>query len=193
MATTGWLPPPEPYKPNSGWGKPIGMSFASEAELSHAVLQRLEQHFHVDREVEGKHATGKPLRLDAVLRPRDASQWSRPDIAFGVEFKNVTSEDTCNYTRWAAQAIDYTYTEWDGYGRLAIFTCPGVLTAYRETFRTADGVFAEGLLGQFGVGELLLRCGPGLTLAQQKRVIWTELEGPKLGKTWALRVKTGSR
>ncbi len=55
--------------------------------LPDQVLPCLEPHFHIHREVTGLHPAGKRLRIDAIAVPRDPSQWARPDIALGIEFK----------------------------------------------------------------------------------------------------------
>jgi hypothetical protein len=115
--------------------------YRSEADLASAALGELGRYFTADREVRGVHCTGKRLRLDAVLRPRDPSGWFDPPPVFGVEFKNALagSLDTRRFTSWAAQAVDYAHTDWEGYGRLMIFTCPAVFGRIRQRHRLRRG------------------------------------------------------
>lgn len=105
---------------------------ASEAERASWALGQLGQWLHVEREVVGRHCTGRSARLDAVLRPHDVTHWRDSDVAFGVEFKLPCREswDTREYTAWAAQMIDYTHVEWTGYGRLPILACPSLVEPF---------------------------------------------------------------
>ena len=99
--------------------------YANEKQLADAVLGQLAPHFHIQREVPGRYPTGASVRLDAVLRPRDPAPWFDEEPAFGVEFKFPNPfggyRDDATQIR---QAADYTYCEFDGYGRLGIFLCP---------------------------------------------------------------------
>jgi hypothetical protein len=61
--------------------------FPSEAAMAEYVLAELSGTFRIQREVRGEHCSGKPLRLDTVLRPRDPSGWRDESPVFGVEFK----------------------------------------------------------------------------------------------------------
>lgn len=172
----------------------------TEAELVDRVLARLEPWFHVSREVPGRHWTGRTFYLDAILRPRQTTGWKNPRAALGVEFKRVSSTDIVNGSMGhiaghAAQCIDYTQTDWNGYGHIPVFTCPGVM---RWTVRT-DVRFDLGaamytrLLGKFGVGELILYWGFGLVFSLNGHPIWGERKGVIHGKTWSLETQTGSR
>ncbi|MFF4404909.1 hypothetical protein ACMATS_17980 [Streptoverticillium reticulum] len=99
--------------------------YINEKQLADTVLGELRPHFHIQREVSGLYPTGKALRLDAVLRPRDPGPWFDDEPVFGVEFKLPSRAN--GYRDDAAQirqAADYTYCEFDGYGRLGIFLCP---------------------------------------------------------------------
>jgi hypothetical protein len=99
--------------------------FLSERGLCEQVLRVLDRWFEIQREVTGSYWNGTRVRIDAVLRPRDPVPWADERPAFGVEFKlpalNVSEGD---YFHWAAQAVDYTHVEWNGYGRLQVFLCP---------------------------------------------------------------------
>lgn len=193
--------PRGPYLRVAEWGTQVDLRFPSEAALSAAVLDRLQPYFHIEKEVPGAHWSGKRLWIDAVLRPREPKRWAREDVAFGVEFKNVPPNGDGglnSYTRWAAQAVDYVNTQWDGYGRLMVFTCPGVLprgfVSHKHEIPNDTHVrFAEGLLGQLGVGELVLQWGIGLALRLQGCTVWSERQGLGKGRNWPLKPKVGNR
>lgn len=193
--------PRGPYQRGPEWGRQVDLDFPSEAALSAAVLSRLRPYFHIEEQLPGTHWTGKPLRIDAVLRPREPEKWARRDVAFGIEFKNIAPNGDGGMnalTRWAAQAVDYAGTQWDGYGRMVVFTCPGVLPRgfvnhNREVSNDAHVRFSEGLLGQLGVGELVLQWGIGLTFRFQGCPAWSERIGVQKGRNWPLVPKAGSR
>jgi hypothetical protein len=165
--------------------------FGTEAELASLVLADLAEVFTIQREVPGIHCSGKRLRLDAVLRPRDASSWCDPEPTFGVEFKNVRpGHGTRGFTTWAAQAVDYAHTAWDGSGPLTIFTCPPITEGIaRGGIDHNDWLMAH-LLGQMSVGELG-RTRHGWTLRLCGDNIWSERHG--VHRKWSLIPKIGSR
>jgi hypothetical protein len=169
----------------------IGNTFASEADLAEWVYRELGPYFIVHRQVEGTYCSGRRrMRIDAVLRPRDTTGWTDQEPAFGVEFKNpAASTGTKSYTKWAAQAVDYTHTDWDGYGRLLIATCPPVSEG------VLGGVNAEWLLvrilGQLNVGELGISPSQGWTLRVSGNRVWSQRSGPR--RKWSIKPKQGSR
>jgi hypothetical protein len=165
--------------------------FENEADLAQRVLSRLSMHFAAETEVRGRHWTGRTLRLDAVLRPRDASGWRDKNAAFGVEFKlaHQRSHDTHRFAEWARQAVDYTQTEWSGYGRLYIFACPSPIVSLGGS----DGWLMAHLLGQFGVGELSPFEREGWALTVHDHIVWSEQRGVAAGARWSLRPRLGGR
>jgi hypothetical protein len=170
--------------------QPLSTAFRSEAALAEWVYQELEPYFVVHRQVGGTHCTGHRLRIDAVMRPRDSRGWTDPHPAFGVEIKNPAKADvTRGYTKWAAQAVDYTHTDWDGYGRLLIVTCPPI------TQGVLGGVDAQWLLvrvlGQLGVGELGISSSQGWMLRVSGERVWSQASGPR--PRWSIKPKRGSR
>ncbi|MDH6130962.1 hypothetical protein P3T37_000329 [Kitasatospora sp. MAA4] len=99
--------------------------YANERELADNVLAVLEPHFHIQREVPGGYPSGKAVRLDAVVRPRDPAGWFDLDPVLGVEFK--LPESISGYRDFGAQiaqAADYNHCAFDAYGRLTVFLCP---------------------------------------------------------------------
>jgi hypothetical protein len=170
--------------------------FGSESELAGKVLERLEPWFHIQREITGLHCSGQELRVDAMIRPRDALQWRDPDVAFGIEFK-IPEGDVRSYTRWLAQTISYTHVDWRGYGRRIVLTCPGAASWLDDDTWHQDGrrdfLIAKRLSGQLGVGELVLRWGYGLTILVNDGRVWSERGGLGVGRTWALKLPAGHR
>lgn len=195
--------PPSEYFP---WEAPLD-NFQSERELADRVLERLEPWFLIQREVRGVHCSGKRLRVDAMIRPRDADRWRDPDVAFGVEFKLPRPDaGTYAYTGWVAQAVSYTHVDWQGYGRRVILTCPGASAwldkppGHATDFRrdlpveyNREHEIAKRLMGQLDVGELVLRWGHGLSILVNGERMWSERRGVGRGRTWRLRPRSGSR
>lgn len=166
---------------------PLERKFDSEAELASATLAVLERHFAIEREVEGIHCSGQLLRLDAVLRPQDRTGWRDASPAFGVEFKNPARLDSMrDFTSWAAQSVDYTHTQWHGYGRLTIFTCPPISARLDE----AGARWTARFLGQMNVGELGWTLH-GWALQVCGEAIWSQRKG--VHRRWSLIPKVGSR
>lgn len=170
-----------------------------EAALAQQALAALEPHFRIHPEVWGTHPTGKRLRIDAILQPRDPSPWSRSDIALGVEFKadNVT-QGRKDKAKIISQCIDYSLTTWDGIGLVPIFFCPGFPEVrlvhserdpfflgardYREGFLHGIGSTMAGLMGQNNVGELVQSKHLGWAfLINGHHRIWSERLGLKTG------------
>ncbi|MFI1384242.1 hypothetical protein [Embleya sp. NPDC020886] len=198
---------PSPFLPSPGWhaggGESVSLKgFRSEADLTQRVLDRLTPWFHVDREVWGRHPTGSRCRIDAIVTPRTPELWKNPDIALGIEFKALDTNPHYQsgrkeLTAWVAQAIDYSQVEWPKHGRICTFLCPDPFADLRKE----DGIltdpaahFAEGLLGQFGVGFLTLYRGTGLSfLLHTNHTVWSERYGSQAGRRWTLRRHTGRR
>ncbi|WP_399559037.1 hypothetical protein OIA45_49190 (plasmid) [Streptomyces chartreusis] len=171
----------------------------TEAELADRVLARLEPWFHITREAPGQHWTGRTLYLDAILRPRRTDGWKNPQAALGLEFKRLApggQNVPLGYaTGYAAQCIDYTQTEWVGYGRIPVFTCPGAMRwigRVNDEYDYGAAMYTR-LLGQFGVGELVLYWGFGLVFCLSGHPVWGERKGVIHGRNWGLEPRTGSR
>lgn len=166
--------------------------FQDEEDLRTRALQCLDPYFTAEIEVEGRHCSGRALRIDAVLRPRSPVEWKDARPAFGVEFKLVhqrSGAGTTDFLEWVRQAMDYTHVTWSGYGRLPIFTCPTPLrlmpiSETRLVFR---------LLGHLGVGELAPFDGEGWALVRHgEHVLWSERRGVAEAKRSSLLPKVGS-
>jgi len=121
--------------------------------LPDQVLPCLQPHFHIHREVTGHHPSGKRLRIDAVLVPRDSSAWARPDIALGIEFKRASALGRGDSSRIVRQCLDYTITDFKGFGTgLPIFYCPGfdAIAQWRAVREWAPNrLVDDGFLGEW--------------------------------------------
>lgn len=168
-----------------------------ETDVATAILEKLKPDFVIEREVYGTHFSGKRVKVDAVVRPRDPSQWKRPDVALAIEFKDAErldqSFDTKNYTKWLAQCIDYANTKWDNYGYLYIFASPGLVDRVPGHILGPPSL-ARRVMSQLGVGELYDQHRYGLTfILHEKHRIWSETKGLEAGKNYTLRRRFGSR
>lgn len=169
----------------------------NERELADAVLSQLAPTFDYQREVYGTHCEGKRLRIDAVAWPRNPSEWKDEQPAFGIEFKatQLMNFDMRNFTRWMAQAVDYTHVDWDGYGRLRVFTCPSPVQELQMNESEINaGYVVTRLLWHLGVGELTNLQKEGWTLlGQGQHLLWSESHGVHEAKRWSIKPKSGSR
>lgn len=195
---------PDPFRPGPGWNGRFSQQFPlagfpSEAVMAEAVLDRLEPWFQVKTEAHGRYPGGTRCRIDAVLVPREPQLWKRPNVALGVEFKASDSREVWSHTdltAWMAQAIDYAHVEWDDWGRLPVFMCPSPFAEERLPDGSLPPVemFANGLMGHYGIGSLALYGGPGLSFVLQGRHrIWSERFGVEAGRHWTLRPRVGHR
>jgi len=161
-----------------------------ESVIAENVCKRLDRHFHVRREVPGRHWSGAKLRIDAIITPRDATGWKRPDVAFGVEFKAPGKYRSMkDMTSVVAQCADYAQTEWDGVGYVYIF-----LYRFHDSFDPKCIRCLTRLTSRFFVGALAPSRWRGLGLLHAgDHWVWTEQDGPVLGKTSLMLPSWGSR
>ena len=169
----------------------------SETEFSLKTLSKLEPYFDIYQEVSGKHFSGHRLRIDAVVVPKDKNNWKNPNVALGIEFKDDMrlKNDMHNYTGWLAQCVDYANTNWDNFGYLYVFACPGIFESMYDTVKAGnvEWLFSR-VMSQLGVGELRYSQYYGLTFfVQHSHRIWSEENGLERGKDWTLTRKFGSR
>jgi hypothetical protein len=130
-----------PFEPTVGWVRPSHLpltGFRNEGDLAEQVLSRLEPWFTVSKEVSGAYCDGgRRLRIDAVVQSKPVCPPTR-DVTFAIEFKWPNPKQSLHYyTGWVAQAIDYTHVDWDGFGRLMVFTCRPVLVREAPSFTPA--------------------------------------------------------
>jgi hypothetical protein len=169
---------------------------ASEKEFAKKVIACIEPWFKIEEQVTGTHTLGTYVRIDALARPVDPSGWFDKDPAFGIEFKQLPQDiSTRDPMTLAAQAIDYTYVPWLGYGRVGVFMCTPDQGAFPVNGGRGDPNFPIAhLLGQFAVGELCHLKGRGWTLLKHGwHVLWSERYGVEEAKRQTIRPKVGSR
>ena len=172
----------------------------TEAELAQRALTALAPYFHMHPEQWGTHPTGKRLRIDAIAVPKAIWEWSRPDLALGIEFKAPEQSDggrrsRKDNTKIISQCIDYSFTNWDRFGLVPIFFCPGFAEirnaelrslSQRQTwdqgFEDGIGYLMAGIMGQNNVGELIYSGHLGWAfLMHGSHRIWSQKLGPQKG------------
>jgi hypothetical protein len=170
----------------------------TEAQLRAAWTDRLERHFHVKPEVWGKHCSGRNMRIDAIIWPRDTTEWKNKKVAFGIEFKSEEKAEKATLSgdgsRWLAQCADYAHCTWEGFeGHLYVLLAGGFNPGPIHSGGHADNYLPR-LAYHLGCGELKqdTRSGLSIVFAGEQRV-WTEAEGPGLAKRSFLERKWGSR
>jgi hypothetical protein len=166
-----------------------------EEDVKRRVLERLSRHFVVHEEVWGKHWSGKRVRIDAVLIPKDDAGWKTKSPRLGVEFKNFRSFDPSfsikDYTKWWAQCHDYAETSFDSHGYVPVFSYNG-FTHYRQRINNeSTAAFAIRFWGRLGVGEL--RPDDLMFVMNGTNKIWSESRGVIDGSRISMERKFGSR
>lgn len=169
----------------------------TEIAIKNNYLPNLERNFHVYHEVHGKHFSGKKLKLDAILRPKDSHLWKNPDVALGIEFKDTirfsNNYDTKDFTKWLAQCLDYSNTSWNGFGYIYIFACPSLVDGVAEQV-IGNPMFITNFMGQLGIGELKEMAYYGLSFVLHgHHRIWSSMSGVEYGKHYTLTRRFGSR
>lgn len=179
-----------------------GKSAGRESDVAGETLERLSPHFHIKQEVEGRHFSGKSVRIDAIVTPKASSEWKNDSVHLGIEFKDFnnfgTSFDTKDYTRWWAQSFDYAQSSFDGYGFVYVFPY-NCMARFASNVGKEVAMFFSKFLGQVGIGELR----PATQAFRGKRslefvmhwdhTIWCESRGVKEGRYWSMKRKFGSR
>lgn len=170
-------------------------SFGGEKEVRESTLARLSSHFLIHEEVWGTHWSGRRLRIDAVITPKDDSDWKTKSPRLGVEFKNFRafkpSGDMKDYTRWWSQCHDYAETDFDGCGYVPVFSYNG-FSHYRQRMGSdSAAAFAVRFWGRLGVGEI--RPDDLLFVMNGTNKIWSESRGVIDGSRISMERKFGSR
>ncbi|MDO6739389.1 hypothetical protein [Wenyingzhuangia sp. 2_MG-2023] len=162
----------------------------NESEFKKHWLKKLEQHFTIEEEVSGIHITGKKLRIDAIIKPKDTSDWKNKNIVFGLEFKSPTKIDRLNnQLNYMRQCVDYSYTKFGDYGFIPILSCPQF--ELDETYSTSKALKTlKHFLNTFNVGELG-ETYRGYSILFADSYIWSSGK-VELGKRWLLKKKIGS-
>lgn len=166
-----------------------------EGDVKRRVLESLSPHFVISEEVWGQHWSGKRVRIDAILTPRDDSAWKTKSPRLGVEFKNFRSFDPSfsikDYTKWWAQCHDYAETSFDSIGYVPVFSYNG-FTHYRQRISNeVAAAFAIRFWGRLGVGEL--RPDDLMFVMNGTNKIWSMSRGVIDGSRISMERKFGSR
>jgi len=180
------------------------MTNITEKLLQKHILDLLSSDFEIEEQVKGKHFSGAKLKIDAIIIPKVTVGWKDEIPVLGLEFKNNLrlKGDTKNYTKWLAQCIDYSHTEWGEYGYIYVFACPGLIeglpyqTDVDPTKNDPDSIqwLLPRIMSQLGVGELKNSNKYGWTFyLQNEHRIWSQKEGVREGNRWSLTRKFGSR
>jgi len=183
--------------------KAAAKAAGDERDVKASVLARLEPHFHVFEEVTGTHWSGRRLRIDAIIKPKDDSEWKTKAPSIGLEFKNFRSFspsiDMKDYTKWWSQCHDYAETHFDGHGYVYVFSYNGFSHYRGRSSNGSAAAFAERFWGRLGVGELQPTFDgyprrPSLVLRiNSTNKIWSEVAGVKDGRRMSMERKFGSR
>lgn len=169
----------------------------SEKDIETWVLDALEPHFVIERRVPGFHFSGKRLIIDAVVVPRATQRWKNQNAALGIEFKDIARlrGDTRNFTTWLSQCVDYSHTNWSGYGYLFIFACPSLVRDIPSGAPREDvDRILYAIMGQLGIGELRYSSYYGwhFVLHGHHR-IWSEELGVEDGGRYWLKRRFGHK
>jgi len=183
--------------------KAAAKAAGDERDVKASVLTRLSPHFHVFEEVPGTHWSGRRLRIDAIIKPKDDSAWKTKSPSIGLEFKNFRafspSIDMKDYTKWWSQCHDYAETNFDGHGYVYVFSYNGFSHYRARSSGGSAAAFAERFWGRLGVGELEPTFDgyprrPSLMLRiNGTNKIWSEVAGVKDGQRMSMERKFGSR
>jgi hypothetical protein len=170
----------------------------SETDAVDELVKIFQPYFHIQREIKGLHFSGRRLRLDLLLRPRNSSEWKNPDTAFGIEVKMPNTErgwGECS--RHFAQACDYANTLWDNVGLIPIFCwpifMPRNMTVTLGDFPQGEEGFFYRVAGQMNVGFVYEAPYHGVGLSLCGHTIWNQCKGVCEGRFWSLKHKVGSR
>lgn len=112
----------------------------NENSIAETFLHHLKADFIIQREVKGVHLSGKELRIDAILKPKETKGWLNPNITIGVEFKDpskISSSQGRGEYDLLAQCLDYSMTDFEGVDNNStiILICPGIASDKNDVYR----------------------------------------------------------
>lgn len=170
----------------------------SESNLKAKVLYDLSTSFNIREQWPGK-CFGNNVIIDALIKPKDTTGWKNKDVIFGIEFKQFRESGAFfgDTTQIIKQAIDYSYSNFKGVGRIPILICPGLsIEGYckeRRDLHEQESMILRRVLAKFLIGELFY-CHLGLSIVfASSHKVWTSMSGILTGaKQWSFIHKTGS-
>lgn len=166
-----------------------------EKDFQNRVLEVLDKFFNIDTQITGRHYSGRLMKIDAILKPRQPQSWKDPNVALGVEFKSPDKlGSTTDKSHWMTQCVDYANTDWNNYGYIHIFSCPAIFESLQNA-NVHEGIWLlNRLLSNMGVGELKHHPNYGWCFyLQDSHLIWSEKRGVVSGRVWKLRRTFGCK
>jgi hypothetical protein len=158
----------------------------TEQAVSGKILDRLSLFFDIETEVSGRHFSGKDVRIDAMLTPKDWLGW-KAKSPIGLEIKRG-HQSIGEVTKQISQAVDYANSHFPGFGYVYVFCYPDPEKSEWGQFRC----FYDRLAGQLGVG-FLGDLDNGLRLTLKGHLVWSESTGPYEAKRWSMKRRFGSK
>lgn len=159
----------------------------NEKYFSELLLNQLSKYFFIEREIIGTHFSGKKMRIDAILRPKDNSEWRNKELAIGLEIKSPLMEEVNNRrdTDILAQCLDYSFCKYEGIKDIIIVICPLLPSLKRN-----DKLIR--FLSRYNIGHLDFTGGTiSMSLAGQQ--FWSERYIPSILKKSLFKTKYGNR
>jgi hypothetical protein len=158
----------------------------TEADLKCILIEQLSKDFVVHDEVSGVHCLGGRYAIDLVIQPRNKTGWKNPSVAMGIELKKINPDSKTDYTHWVKQCIDYSLTNWDGFGHIPVFMGPGAFDYYNANRDIRS------LLSSYRIGFVDSVHGFQLVLAEKR--VWCQYHGVQdMGKRSNMRPYFGAR
>ncbi|WP_271785336.1 hypothetical protein [Aquimarina algiphila] len=77
-------------------GYPVTPDELTEDKFQEIILELLAPYFTVEQEVWGTHFSGRRMKIDAIVTPKNTSEWRNKNIKFGIEFKKPLSTELNN-------------------------------------------------------------------------------------------------
>lgn len=162
----------------------------SETELKDFMRNELSRNFKIKEEWWGSHFSGRKVRIDMLIKPKQTSEWANKDVIFGIEFKRGNLDNTGYINDYIRQCIDYSNTKFDKIGYIPILMCPPIFEEHHMTSRFTENIFS--LLKSFNIGQLYhSKNGLSIVYAGWHQV-WAEKIGVHEGKRWQMKTKFGS-
>lgn len=103
--------------------------------------------------------------------------------------------DTNNFTKWLAQRVDYSNTNWDDFGYIFVFACPSLVEDIPAGASREDVVrVLNAVMGELGLGELREVPYHGWSfILHSRHRIWSASKGVEEGQRYTLERRFGSR
>lgn len=96
-------------------------------ELATAIFSKFfEKDFYIEKNISGRHFSGKRQNIDLVLIPKDTSELKNKNLVFGVEMKNpfLDRSKGRKNSDIMAQCLDYAQSDFEKYSDMIVLICP---------------------------------------------------------------------